>query len=186
GQGATMMTETTLDVEEVGGDANVLPNDALAKVAQRNLEEVGGFRYTAEEKHFAEELQKSLPPGGAGELDSTALIQPLRRPDANEAAASTDVGDVSWNVPTIGFYTATFVPGVVPHTWQAAASAGMSIGQKGMIVAAKALAVTGADLFSDRQLVLDAKAHFRRQMEGKTYQSVIPVGQKPPLNYRQK
>jgi aminobenzoyl-glutamate utilization protein B len=186
GQGATMMTETTLDVKEIGGDANVLPNDALAKVAQRNLEEVGGFRYTADERHFAEELQKSLPPGGAGELDSTSLVQPLRRPDPNEAAASTDVGDVSWNVPTIGFVAATFVPGVVPHTWQAAASAGMSIGQKGMIIAAKALAATGVDLFSSPQLVSDAKADFRRQMEGKTYQSVIPAGQKPPLNYRAK
>jgi len=186
GQGATLMTETTIDVREVGGDANVLPNDALAKVAQRNLEEVGGFRYTGEEKHFAEELQKSLPVGGARELDSTALVQPLRQPDANAAAASTDVGDVSWNAPTIGFRTATFVPGVVAHTWQAAASAGMSIGQKGMIVAAKALAATGVDLFSDRQLVLDAKADFGRRMEGKTYQSVIPAGQKPPLNYRNK
>src|SRR6202045_2402727 len=130
GQGAALMTETMLDVREIGGDTNVLPNDVLAKAAQRNLEEVGGFHYTAEEEHFAEELQKSLPSGAAGELGSTALIQPLRQPDANEAAASTDVGDVSWNVPTIGFQTATFVPGVVAHTWQAAASAGMSIGQK--------------------------------------------------------
>ena len=186
GRGAALMTETTLDVKDLGGDANVLPNDALAKVAQRNLEEVGGFRYTPEEKHFAEELQKSLPADGAGELDSTTLIRPLRKPDPNAAAASTDVGDVSWNVPTIGFVAATFVPGVVAHTWQAAASAGTSIGQKGMIVAAKALAVTGADLFSDRQLVLDAKADFRRQLQGKTYQSVIPAGQKPPLNYRKK
>ena len=180
------MTETTLDVREIGGDANVLGNDALAKVAQRNLEEVGGFRYTQEEKRFAEQLQKSLAEGGAGELDSTVSVRPLRRPDPNAAAASTDVGDVSWNVPTIGFSTATFVPGAVAHTWQAAACAGMSIGQKGMTVAAKALAVTGADLFSDRRLVLDAKADFRRQMEGKTYQSVIPAGQKPPLNYRHK
>jgi aminobenzoyl-glutamate utilization protein B len=186
GQGAALMTETTLDVKEVGGDANVLGNDALAKVAQRNLEEVGGFRYTPEEKRFAEQLQKSLPEGGAGELDSTRAVRPLRRPDLNAAAASTDVGDVSWNVPTIGFSTATFVPGVVAHTWQAAASAGMSIGQKGMTVAAKALAITGADLFSDRQLILDAKADFRRQMEGKSYQSVIPAGQKPPLDYRHK
>jgi aminobenzoyl-glutamate utilization protein B len=185
-QGAALMTETTLEVKEVGGDANILPNDALAQVAQRNLEEVGGFRYTAEEKQFAEELQKSLPAGGAGELDSTTLIRPLRRPDPNEPSASTDVGDVSWNVPTIGFLTATFVPGVVPHTWQAAACAGMSIGQKGMIVAAKALGLTGADLFLHPQLVADAKADFKRQMEGKTYQSVIPTGQKPPLNYRQK
>ena len=114
GQGAALMTETTLDVKEVGGDANVLPNDALAKVAQRNLEEVGGFRYTAEEKHFAEELQKSLPAGGAGDLDSTALIQPLRRPDPNAAAASTDVGDVSWNVPTIGFRDGNICAGSGP------------------------------------------------------------------------
>jgi len=180
------MTETTLEIKDLGGDANVLPNDALARVAQRNLEEVGGFRYTAEEKRFAEELQKSLPSGAAGDLDSTALILPLRAPDPNAAAASTDVGDVSWNVPTIGFRAAAFVPGVVAHTWQAAASAGMSIGQKGMIVAAKALAVTGADLFSDHQLVLDAKAGFQRQMTGKIYKSVIPDGQKPPLDYRKK
>jgi aminobenzoyl-glutamate utilization protein B len=186
GQGAALMTETTLDVKEVGGDANVVGNDALAKVAQRNLEEVGGFGYTPEEKRFAEELQKSLPEGAARELDSMASVRPLRRPDPNAAAASTDVGDVSWNVPTIGFSAATFVPGVVAHTWQAAACAGMSIGQKGMTVAAKALAATGADLFSDRQLVSDAKADFRRQMEGRTYQSVIPAGQKPPLDYRHK
>ena len=186
GQGAALMTETTLDVKDFGGDANILPNDPLARIAQRNLEEVGGFRYTPEERRFAEALQKSLPPGEAAALDSTASIRPLRGPDPNAAAASSDVGDVSWNVPTIGFQTATFVPGVVAHTWQATASAGMSIGQQGMIVAAKALAITGADLFSNRQLVLDAKTEFRRQLEGKTYQSVIPANQKPPLNYRRK
>jgi aminobenzoyl-glutamate utilization protein B len=69
GQGAALMTETTLDVREIGGDTDVLPNDVLAKAAQRNLEEVGGFHYTAEEKQFAEDLQKSLPAGGGGKLD---------------------------------------------------------------------------------------------------------------------
>lgn len=184
GQGATMMTETTLDVKILGSDNNIVANDALAKVAQKNIEEVGGFRYTAEEKHFAEELQKSLPPGGAGDPGSTASVEPLRPFDPNQPAASTDVGDVSWNVPTIGFIAATFVPGVVPHTWQAAACAGMSIGQKGMLVAAKALAVTGADLFSNPQLIQDAKKDFARQLAGKTYKSEIPSGQKPPLDYR--
>jgi len=110
-QGASLMTDTTLDVKDIGGDANVLPNDVLARVAQRNLEEVGGFRYTTEEQRFARELQTSLPAGAAGELESTALIQLLRRADTQ---ASTDVGDVSWNVPTIGFQAATMVPGVVP------------------------------------------------------------------------
>lgn len=82
---------------------------------------MGGFRYTAEERRLAEQLQKSLPEGAAGELDSTASVRPLGRPDPNAAAASTDIGDISWNLPTIGFSAGTFVPGVVAHTWQAAA-----------------------------------------------------------------
>ena len=185
-QGAALMTETTLEIKDVGGVANILPNDALAPVAQRDLEEAGGYQYTAEEKHFAEELQKSLPAEAAGDLDSTATVRPFRRPDPNAPAASTDAGDVSWNVPTIGFGGATFVPGVGAHTWQAAACAGMSIGQKGMIVAAKALAAMGQDLFTNPQLVADAKADFAKQLQGKTYKSVIPEGQKPPVNYRDK
>jgi aminobenzoyl-glutamate utilization protein B len=182
-QGAALMTETTLDVKEIGGDTNVVPNEVLAKVAQRNLEEVGGFAYTPEEKEFAAEVQKSLPPGDGKKLESTAAVLPL---GARAGQASTDAGDVSWNVPTIGFRAATFVPGVVAHTWQAAATSGMSIGQKGMVVAAKALAITGADLFADAQLVADAKVDFRKQLDGATYQSVIPEFQKPPLDYRHK
>jgi len=184
GQGAALMTETTMEVREIGGDNNIVANDALAHLAQKNLEAVGGFTYSAQEKHFAEELQKTLPPGGAGDLGLASAIQPLVPFDPNEPAASTDVGDVSWNVPTIGFTGATFVPGVVPHTWQAAACAGMSIGQKGMLVAAKALALTGADLFANPQLVADAHKDFERQLAGKTYKSEIPEGQKPPLEYR--
>ena len=91
---------------------------------------------------------------------------------------------MSWNIPTIGFSAATFVPGVAAHTWQAAACAGMSIGQKGMLVAAKALALTAADLLSNPQLVAQAKADFQRELQGKTYNSAVPEGQKPPLNYR--
>lgn len=181
--GAAMMTDTTLELRALSGAANVIPNDVLAKVAQKDLEEVGGFRYTEEERHFAEELQKSLPPHSAGDLDSTASVSPLTKPDPNSPQASTDAGDVSWNVPMIGFGTATFVPGVAAHTWQAAACAGMSIGQRGTVVAAKALAITGIDLFTNPQLIADAKADFRKQMQGKTYKSAIPEGRKPPLDY---
>ena len=183
-QGAAMMTETTLEVHDVDSDANIVPNDALAKIAQRNLEEVGGVHYTPEERHFAEELQTSLPAGSRPELADAGVVLPLKPYDPNLPSASTDVGDISWNVPTIGFGSATFVPGVVPHTWQAAACAGMSIGQKGMIVSAKAMALTAADLFTDPQLVADARADFAKQLEGKKYESMIPQGQKPPLDYR--
>jgi aminobenzoyl-glutamate utilization protein B len=183
-QGAALMTETTLDVNLISSDSNIVANDALAPVAEKNLQEVGGFTYTPDQAAFALELQKSLPEGAAGSLDLTQQVQPLKPVDPNAPAASTDVGDVSWTVPTIGFHAATFVPGVAAHTWQAAATAGMSIGQDGMVVAAKALALTGADLFTNPALVAAAKADFDKKLTGKHYDTAIPAGMKPPLNYR--
>jgi aminobenzoyl-glutamate utilization protein B len=96
------------------------------------------------------------------------------------------VGDVSWNLPTIGFTTATPVPGVVAHAWQAAASADMSIGQQEMTIPAKAIAVTVSELFADPQLVQAAKADFERKLTGKTYYSAIPAVQKPLIGHREK
>ena len=136
------------------------------------------------EKTFALEMQKTLNIDTMPSLDETHMIDPLRPVDLNAPSASTDVGDVSWTVPTIGFTTATFVPGVAPHTWQASASAGMSIGQNGMVVASKALAVTAIDLFATPSLVQAARADFDRKLTGKTYHTFIPAGQKPPLKYR--
>ncbi len=184
-QGAALMTETTLDVKIMSSDANIIPNDVLAPVAQKNLEAVGGYQMTAEQRAFALDLQKTLPAGGAASLDLTNTIQPLKPFDPNAPAASTDVGDVSWNVPTIGFGAATFVPGVAAHTWQAAASAGTSIGQDGMVIAAKALALTAVQLFESPQVVLAAQQEFHRQLQGKTYESPIPLNQKAMIDYRE-
>jgi aminobenzoyl-glutamate utilization protein B len=139
----------------------------------------------ASQKDFAMKLQKTLGTESVPDLAVTQVVEPLRPLDLNAPAASTDVGDVSWTVPTIGFTTATFVPGVAAHTWQAAASAGMSIGQDGMVIASRALALTAADLFANPAFVQAAKADFARKLAGKTYQSPIPVGQKPLLDYRE-
>jgi aminobenzoyl-glutamate utilization protein B len=182
--GAAMMTETTVAIRNIGSDANIIPNDALAPVAQKNLEFIGGFKLDPAQTEFAVNLQKTLPPGAAPSLDQTNIILPLRPFDPNAPAASTDVGDVSWNVPTIGFGTATFVPGVAAHTWQAAASAGTSIGQDGMVIASKALALTAVDLFLTPSLVAAAQKDFQHQLQGKTYESAIPQNQKPLINYR--
>ena len=185
-QGAALMTGTTVDVGEISSYANIIGNDALAHVAQKNLEEVGGFTMNDAEKAFSLDLQKTLSLETIPSLDETRSVQPLRPVDLNAPSASTDVGDVSWTVPTIGFTTATFVPGVSPHTWQATASAGMSIGQQGMVVASKALALTAIDLYANPSLVLAARADYNRKLAGKTYRTFIPVGQKPPINYRAK
>ena len=138
----------------------------------------------ADEQKFALELQKTFGMDNVPSLDTTNEIEPLRKFDPNEPAASTDVGDVSWNVPTIGFSAGTFVPGSGAHKWQATAASGMSIGQKGMVVAAKAIALTGLDLLSDPNLVQAAKEDFKKQTAGKSYYSAIPSDQKPPINYR--
>jgi len=185
-QGAALMTGTTLEVEDIGSDANIIGNDPLAAVAQKNLEEVGGYTMDAAQKEFALKLQKTLGLDTLPSLDLTDVIEPLRPVDPNAPSASTDAGDVSWNVPTIGFSTATFVPGVAAHTWQATASTGMSIGQDGMIIASKALALTAVDLFTHPELVKAARADFEHKLAGKTYQSAIPVGQKPLIDYRGK
>ena len=183
-KGAALMTGTTLEITDIGSDANIIGNDALAPVAQKNLEEVGGFTMDASQKEFALKLQKTLGLETVPSLDLTDEIQPLKPSDPNAPTASTDVGDVSWNVPTIGFSAATFVPGVAAHTWQATASAGMSIGQDGMIIASKAIALTAIDLFASPELVKAAKVDFEKKMAGKTYESPIPPGQKPLINYR--
>lgn len=183
-QGAALMTGTTLEIKDIGSDANIIPNDPLAALAQKNLQEVGGYSLNAEQTKFALELQKSFGMDTPPSLDATKEIEPLRKFDPNQPAASTDVGDISWNVPTIGFSAATWPAGTAAHTWQAAAASGMSIGQEGMVVAAKAIALTVLDLFTDPALVQAAKDDFKKQLAGKSYYTAIPAQQKPLINYR--
>jgi aminobenzoyl-glutamate utilization protein B len=91
---------------------------------------------------------------------------------------------VSWTVPTVGLVTATFVPGSPGHSWQNAAAAGTTIGIKGAVVAAKAIALTGADVFTNPKLVADAKAELKTS-QGPNFTYKAMVGdRKPPLDYR--
>ena len=180
-QAGALASETRMEMELINSDYNTLPNEALAALADRNLRLVGGVSYTPEERAFAETIRKTLadrgrPLGSQEQIDA---------PTEGRGEASTDAGDVSWTVPMAEINTATFVPGVPPHTWQAAACAGMSIGRKGMMVAAKALALTGMDLFSDLTQIDAAKTAFEKRRAGFEYRSRIPMGQKPPLHYRE-
>jgi aminobenzoyl-glutamate utilization protein B len=97
---------------------------------------------------------------------------------------STDVGDVSWVVPTAGFMTACFVPGTSPHSWQAVAAGGTSIGRKGMLLAARVLAASAWDLFQSPEVLRAARDEHRRRLAGRPYRSLLAPGQKPPLDYR--
>lgn len=182
-KGAALGTGTTVEWEITGGVYDLLPNEALGRVAHANLAAVGGVTYDAAEREFAAAIGRTLL-GKAPAPEIAALVPPFNPNPPRDGAGSTDVGDVSWNVPTVGVRTATWAPGTPGHSWQAVACGGTSMGLKGMNVAAKVLAGTMIDLFSDPAAIAAA----RRELDARRgpdfrYQAIIG-DRAPPLNYR--
>lgn len=181
-EGAAMGTGTTVEHEIIGGVYELLPLDALANVMYKDLTEVGGVKYDATENEFAQQIQTTFGVTSVPEISSAAKILPYEY--ERSGMGSTDVGDVSWTVPTVGLRTATWVPGTAAHSWQAVAAGGTSIGRKGMMVAAKTIALTAVDLFQNPKVINDAKAEFD-QKRGKGFQYDALLGNRPPaLDYR--
>jgi aminobenzoyl-glutamate utilization protein B len=180
-QAGALATETDMKLELVNSSYNVLPNEPLARLIDRNLRRLGGLHYTPEEQAFAQALRKTLPSEDSLPLGSQENVQEIER---DVTFASTDMGDVSWIVPTAQLTTATYVPGTPGHSWQSTACTGMTIGQKGMVLAAKTLAITALDVFGDPTQIQAARADFEKRRSGHQYRSRLPADQKPPLNYR--
>ena len=180
-EGAALGTGTTMDFEMIGGTHELLPNLTLQKLMYDNLVTVGGVLYTEEEKVFANKIAVSLGQKKA-DLETAINIQPYKT--VGKAYGSTDVGDVSFTVPTVGMGSATWVPGTPAHSWQAVAAGGTDIGNKGMMVAAKTIALTAVDLFSDKKLITKAKEEFIKN-RGADFKYIPLLGDRAPaLNYR--
>ncbi|WP_421806291.1 amidohydrolase [Flagellimonas sp.] len=180
-EGAALGTGTTMEYEMIGGTHELLPNLTLQKMMHDNLVRVGGITYTPEEKAFAEKISKSLGNESLN-MKVAETVQPYK--ETAEAFGSTDVGDVSFTVPTAGLGTATWVPGTPAHSWQAVAAGGMSIGSKGMMVAAKTIALTAMDIFENPKTVEAAKKELEER-RGKDFKYVPMLGNRPPaLDYR--
>ena len=182
-EGAAMGTQTRMEYEVINGVYNLLPNETLARIMHKNLEKIGGITYNDEERKFAEDILKTFPAGvNASPEDASKIVLFV----VNEVGdgGSTDVGDISWLVPTAGLGTATWVPGTSAHTWQAVAAGGMSIGQKGMMVAAKTLTLTAMDIFNSPAVTGDALKELNvRRGEGFSYKALVGDRQ-APLDYR--
>ena len=182
-QGAAMGTGTSVEWEVIHGNYELLPNETLARVMHRNLSTVGGVQYTEEEKVFATTIGRTFPGGRAGALELASQVAPFN-PTPDPGSASTDVGDVSWAVPTVGLSAATYAPGTPGHSWQSVAQGGTSIGIKGMMVAAKTLATTAIDLFQNPATIAKAKEEFSGR-RGAGFRYVPLLGDRlPPLDYR--
>jgi aminobenzoyl-glutamate utilization protein B len=169
GAGA-LATGTQMSFEITSNYANMQANHTLTSALDRSLHAVGGYKYTPEEQRFADAIRQTLnnPARPAG------LHEKIVPPQEGILSASTDVGDVSWVLPTAQFNAATWVPGTAAHTWQSTAASGMSIGQKGMLVAAKTFALTTIDLLTDPKLVAAARAEFQKAMAGREYRTQHP------------
>ncbi len=181
GEGAALGTGTTMDFEMIGGTHELLPNLTLQKLMHDNLSKVGGMEYTPEEKEFADKIAISMGYKGV-DIDKARNIQPYKT--EAKAFGSTDVGDVSFTVPTVGMGAATWVPGTPAHSWQAVAAGGTSIGNKGMMIAAKTLALTTINLLQDGELVKKAKVEFLER-RGADFKYIPLLGDRAPaLDYR--
>ena len=179
-KGAALGTGTRMQYEVMHGNYPVLRNDALAQIVYDEMTSLGGFSYSPTELRFAKTIYETFiePTRSIG---SQETIRPFK---FRQSMGSTDVGDVSWMVPTAGFSTATWVPGTPGHSWQAVASGGMSIGHKGMMMAAKVLAASAERLYRDSTLIDQIKTEFEER-RGPKFRYVALLGDRqPPLDYR--
>jgi aminobenzoyl-glutamate utilization protein B len=178
-QAGALATETELKIGFEGGIKEILPNQTLAKVTLDNLRRLNDLSVSEESLEFATRLQQSIDKPKP--LDS---VKEVEQRTGGAGMGSTDVGDVSWVVPTCGFNTACFVPGVPGHSWQAVASGRSQFGRNGMNLAAKVLAATAWDLYKNPSTLRAAKEELQKRLGQEKYQTLMQPGQKPPLGYR--
>ncbi len=194
-EGATMMTETRLEVEFLKAVYNKLPSKTLSELVTANMRLIGAPKWSDEELAFAEELSSNVPPEqkrdslrkskrpGWEKLEGVVMDDSV--PDAwdkgDVSHGSTDVSDVSWKAPTMEFYTATWPLGTPGHSWMNVAASGTGIGHKSLTFASKVIAASVLDLLTKPELLKKAKEEQSRRTMGKTYRSPLPVDAKPPL-----
>lgn len=190
-KGAALMTGTTFDVDFLCGCYDYLSNDAIGKVMSAQLKKIGGPKFTEEEKTFAAQLQATLPPTAVEVMlrgwgvSREEVGDPLSEKVSDNLVSmnkgtimpgSTDVGDVSYITPTAQLTTCCLPLGVPTHSWQSTASMGSTIGFKGMMVAAKVMALTALDLLTQPQDLAAAKEEFKKATGGKKYITPLPEG----------
>jgi aminobenzoyl-glutamate utilization protein B len=195
-KGAATMTRTEVKLEFMEGTHNVVPNRTVAELIAKNMAEIGLPQYSEEDWKFAEEIARTIPqetkitqlkktkrPGWENLVDKL-IDEEIPKPwgDGETIHGSTDVADVSWQVPTVEFGTATWVLGTPAHSWQAVAQSGVGLGHKSLLFAAKTMATTTIDLLTNREFLNKAQEEQRRRLRNKNYKSPIPPDHQPPLD----
>ena len=179
-EGAAIGTDTSVSYEVMHGNYSLLPNDAIQRIMYEKLTQRGGVSYNQKEQEYAEEIYQTLvsPSGKIGDQENVLAYR------QTHGYGSTDVGDVSWVVPTGGIRIATWVPGTASHSWQAVAIGGTSIGLKGTKLAAEVLSDTAIELMMNPLIIQNANQELQKRV-GKDFVYEPLLGDRsPPLNYR--
>ena len=176
-EGAAIMANVDYKISLVSGIYEMLVNRAGGEIMQNNLELLGPISYSENEIAFGMGIQKAT---GKPEVGMDSSINPLLDTDPLPGGGSTDVADVSWNVPNINLSVTTAPKDTPWHSWAVVACGGMSIGHKGMIYASKAMAMTMVDLFENQKLVDKVKDEFKMRKGDEKYEAMIdgppPIG----------
>jgi aminobenzoyl-glutamate utilization protein B len=201
-KGAALMTGTEVDIDFHSASSNLVLNDTINDVLRAKMEQIGAPQYSESETQFAHEIAGTFPPGSDSGMirnmramygsDAPHVLEMLKGtllstkvlPKATAVAVmagSTDVGDVSWVTSTGQFWAVCSALGTPGHSWQLAAQAGMSIGQKGMIFAGQVLAESAALFMQNAELLGKAQAEFAARTKENPYVSPIPDGAKAPI-----
>jgi aminobenzoyl-glutamate utilization protein B len=195
-KGAAMMTRTELKTEFLEGSYNLIPNRTIAELIVKNMREIGLPKYDDKDWKFAEKIAKAITPEmkiaqlkkskrpGWTRLVDKVVDDEMPDPwgEGETSHGSTDVADVSWQVPTVEFETATWVLGTPGHSWQNVVQSGVGIGHGSLIFSAKVMAATALDLLVKEEILKKANEEYRRRIGDKKYRSPIPAEQKPPLD----
>lgn len=178
-KGAATMADVDYKISLISGLHEVLPNRTGAAALQKNMEYLGPITYTEEEQEYAKKIQEAT---GKEQVGAVSEINPLEETLEHPTGGSTDVGDVSFVVPVIRLRVTTASKDVPWHSWAVVACGGMSIGHKGLLYAAKALAMTMVDLYENPELREEVKKEFQERKGDYEYKAIIPEGP-PPLDF---
>lgn len=177
-EGAALATGTQAKIHNLGSYHEMLVNRTGAAALQKNLEWLGPIVYSDEELVFARRIQKEA---GAEEKGMDNAIKELEPEGKEPEGGSTDVAEVSWVVPTLHVSVTTAPSGVPWHSWAVVSASRHAIGHKGMLHAAKVMAMTSLDFLMNKDLMQATRKEFKEKLGGYTYTSGIPPDKKPPV-----
>jgi aminobenzoyl-glutamate utilization protein B len=185
GDGAAKMSRTKVTMQIDTDCHELIPNEPISKLVLKNFKKAGAPKFDDADRKLATQLQTAIR-ADFGLKETKPLADTIDEfpKTPYQDAGSTDVGDISWHVPTGGLSAACFAAGSPGHSWQNVAAVGSPIGHKGMLVAAKVLALSTVELMQDAKSVKDARADFDARMKGRAYTTIIPKGQATPKSIR--